>query len=188
MNVGCYGLIAIALFIGGLAIWSRRKRQGVREFYTKHSLFLANDAPQNVREAMSVTDPMCLKGKLAPRSGGEVIFYWWEWSASSLISTGNGVQSSISCFLAISFLPDTISQRFKELAIEAKEAKQGLSKYLKDIYALNTKKPIRIEDLPDGSFVIFWQIVQRPEVMEDKIAWLTANLSVINPMKDADVA
>ena len=175
-TIGCVGLIAIAIFIVLLALWSRRSRKGVREFYAKYGMFSADDPPKNVLDAIGVAKPLCLHGSVSSISGSVVPFHWWEWTRSSLHSTGTGVQGSISCFLAISFAPDTVSKEFQQKAIAQKEAKRSVLKIFKDIYALDTDKPIRIEKLADGTFVIFWQVVQRPKVMEDKIAWLKTNL------------
>ncbi len=171
-------LVGIVVFIVMLALWSRKSRKGVSLFYQKYAMFTATDPPQNVRDAIGVKDPMCLKGSLVPNSGGEVPFYWWEWSSSSMISTGQSIQHTISCFLAISFPPNAVSEKFEQIAIREKDAKRSLLKKLKSIYALDFRKPTRVEKLADGAFVIFWQIVQRPEVMEDKITWLKNNLSV----------
>lgn len=157
---------AIVLFV----LWARGQRKGVREFYRKHSLRLAEDAPQNVRQAIGVADPMCLKGALNPISGGAVPFYWWEWAVLS--------NRTLSCFLAISFPPNTVSEAFEQIAIREKDAKRNILKKLKDIYALNTHQPTRTEKLPDGSFIIFWRVVKRPKVMEAKITWLKRYLSV----------
>lgn len=179
--IGCYGLIGIAIFIIGLAIWSRRKRQGVREFYKNYSLTAAAVRPESVRTTIGIPDPMCLSGRIKTIGGEIVPFYWWEWSSTSFISTGNGVQGSLSCYLAVSFPPNTVSKEFEQTAIAEKEAKIGFLNKLMSFYVLNTKKPIRIEKPTDGSFVIFWQILQRPEVMEDKITWLKQNLSVQPP-------
>lgn len=175
-TIGCIGLIAIAILILFLALWSRRSRKGVGEFYAKYGMFSVDDPPQNVLDAIGIAKPLCLHGSVSSISGAVVPFYWWEWTRSSLHSTGTGVQGSVSCFLAISFTPNSVSNQFEQKAIDLKEAKRSVLKMLKDIYALDTDKPIRIEKLADGSFVIFWQIVQRPKVMEDKITWLKNNL------------
>ncbi|HBB95109.1 MAG TPA: hypothetical protein DC054_06935 [Blastocatellia bacterium] len=131
---------------------------------------MAQDAPQNVREAIGVKDPMCLAGVLKPVAGGEVPFYWWEWAVISM-------NRRLSCFLAISFPPNTVSEAFEQIAIREKDAKRNILKKLKDIYALNIHQPTRTEKLPDGSFIIVWRTVQRPGVLEDKIAWLRKTLS-----------
>jgi hypothetical protein len=162
------------LLVGALVwfvLWARGQRRGVREFYGKHSLLLAQDAPQNVRAAIGVADLMCLKGELNPISGGAVPFYWWEWAVLSLNRT-------LSCFLAISFPPNTVSEAFEQIAIREKDAKRNILKKLKYIYAVNVHQPTRTEKLPDGTFIIFWRVVKRPKVMEAKITWLKRYLSV----------
>lgn len=158
---------AIVLFV----LWARGQRRGVKQFYRKHSLLPTDDAPQNVRQAIGVADPMCLKGSLNSISGGAVPFYWWEWAVISM-------NRRLSCFLAISFPPNTVSEAFEQIAIREKDAKRNILKKLKDVYALNIHQPTRAEKLPDGSFIISWRNVQRPGVLEGKIAWLERNLSV----------
>jgi hypothetical protein len=157
---------ALVLFV----LWARGQRKGVREFYGKHSLRVADDAPQNVRQAIGVADAICLKGALNPISGGAVPFFWWEWAVT--------VNRTFSCFLAISFPPNTVSEAFEQIAIREKDAKRNILKKLKDIYALNTHQPTRTEKLPDGSVIIFWRVVMRPKVLEARITWLKRNLSV----------
>ena len=139
-------------------------------------MFSVDAPPKSVIEAIGVPRPLCLQGSVSSASGSVVPFHWWEWTRSSLHSTGTGVQGSISCFLAISFAPNTVTKDFEQKALAQKDAKRSLLKMIKDIYALDTDRPIRIESLPDGTFVIFWQVVQRPKVMENKIAWLKNNL------------
>ena len=184
-TIGCIGLLAIAAFIVLLALWSRSKRKGVAQFYAKYSMVAADDAPQNVRDAMGVDVPLCLKGKIKPAAGGEVQFYWWEWSSSSMHYTGGGSHGSISCFLAVSFPPNTVSEAFERKTFEEKDAATGILTKVKRGIALDTETPIRIEKLPDGTFIIFWAVLQRPEIMEHKIAWLRENLSVPAPKNNA---
>ena len=163
------------LLVGGLIwlfLWARRQRRGVREFYRKHSLCLAEDAPQNVRAAIGVADPICLKGALNPICGGAVPFYWWVW-----YSRFTAVQN-ISCFLAISFPPNTVSEAFEQIAIREKDAKRNILNKLKYTFAVNTHQPTRTEKLPDGTFIVFWRVLLRPKVMEAKITWLKRYLSV----------
>lgn len=175
-TIGCIGLIGIAIFIVLLALWSRKSRKGVREFYAKYGMFSVDAPPRNVIEAIGVPKPLCLQASVSSVSGSVVPFHWWEWTRSSLHSTGTGVQGSISCFLAISFAPNTVTKNFEQKAIDLKGAKRSVLKRFKDIYALDTDKPIRVESLSDGTFVVFWQVIQRPKVMEDKIDWLKNNL------------
>ena len=176
--IGCYGLIGIVIFILCLGIWSRQSRKGVRSFYEKYSLVGAVAPPQNVREAIGNPNLFCLEGKVTPASGGEVPVHWWEWSTSSLQVSGNVAHSSLSCFLAISFGPGTVSGEFKKIARDQKDAKKKGWSWVKGIVTYDTEKPIRVDELADGTFVIFWQVLQRPAIMEHKMEWLRKNLSV----------
>ncbi len=175
-TIGCIGLVAIGAFIVLLALWSRKSRRGVRDFYARYGMIAVADPPQNVLIAIGVATPLCLQASLCSVDGRIIPFYWWEWSRTSLHSTGTGVQGSMSRFLAISFPPGTISDAFKQRAIDNKNAKRSVLKIFRDVFALDTDRPIRIEALSDGTFVIFWQVLQRSKIMEDKIAWLRTNL------------
>jgi|GEM_PF-6297878 len=176
--IGLAGLVGIVIFIVVLALRTRKLKKGVGQFYQKHSLITTNDAPQIVREAIGVTDPMCLRGNVTLSAGGEVPICWWEWFIRSTYYSGNAPHGSITCFLAISFPPNVLSEAFEQKTIQATRARKPFSQKLKNAFGLNTRTPIRVEKLADGSFVIFWQILQQAQVLEDKIAWLKNNVRI----------
>lgn len=178
-TIGCIGLIAIAVFIVLLALWSRRSRQGVLKFYEKYSLEIADDGPTNVRELIGVPNVVCRRGSIKLDLGDEIRFHWWEWHISSTITTGNTRSTTIECFLAISFAPDSVGEDFKEAAIAECVAGEGFT--LQKAISYDTNTPFRVETLDDGTFVIFWRVLQRPQIMEHKIEWLKMNLTAGKP-------
>lgn len=174
-TIGCIGLIGIFVFIILLGLWSRRSRQGVVKFYEKHNLVLTNDGPANVRELIGAPKLACRRGYIKLAFEHEVSFHWWEWFVSSTTTTGNSRSTAIECFLAMSFAPNSVGEDFKSAAIA--EYEKGKEFSLKKAVGYETSLPYRIESLDDGTFVIFWRVLQRPHIMEHKISWLKENLS-----------
>lgn len=171
-------MLAIFAFILMLGLWSSRKRKEVGGFYERHRLFAANVVPPIVSQSIGAANATCLKGNLTTNAGEEIPFYWWEWSTSSTNYGGAAPVTTMSCFLAISFSPNTVSEEFERRAIEALQSNQDFSQKMKDAVILNTRDPYRAEKLADGSFIIFWHILERAEIMEEKINWLKNNISV----------
>ncbi len=176
-------LVGLAFSMGMLGVWSGRKRKEVREFYQKHSLYLANDAPAIVRKALGETaNASCCQGKLTTKAGDEIPFYWWDWVVSSQTYSGSAPQTSLSCFLGISFAPLTISEESEQNAVNAMQGRTAMEK-LKGAFSVDTHTPIRAEKLADGSFLICWQVLQRVETLEDKLTWMQENIAA-NPIKN----
>ncbi len=178
-NIGLFMLLGIAVFIVLLALRTRKMNQEVAQFYLQHSLFAAKDAPPLARAAIGVKgNLLCLQGTLKPNSGGGVTFYWWEWFSRSTIIVNNVPQSTLSCFLAVSFPPHAVSEAFEQKAVASLQSHQSFGTKLKAAFSLDTTNPYRAEKLDDGSFIIFWRVVQNAKVLEDKIIWLQNNVSL----------
>ncbi|MFT3745531.1 MAG: hypothetical protein QM785_14715 [Pyrinomonadaceae bacterium] len=174
--IGCIGLVGIFVFIVLLGLWSRKSRQGVAKIYEKYSLQPATDGPENVRQLIGSPKLFCRRGSIKLAFDNEVSFYWWEWFISSTTTTGTTRSTTIECFLAISFAPKSVGEDFKNAAFS--EYEKGKAFSLKKAVGYETSLPYRVETLDDGTFVIFWRVLQRPHIMEHKIAWLKKNLSV----------
>lgn len=184
-TIGCIGLIGIAVFIILLALWSRKSRQDVVRFYEENMLALAPCGPDSVMVLIGSPNLTCRRGSVKLETGEVVNFYWWEWYTSSTLATTNTRSTTLNCFLAISFDPDSVSEQFRKIATT--ECEQGKSFTLKNALKYDTSTPYRVETLDDGIFVVFWRVLQRPQIMEQKIEWLKKNLSVkkSNPIKSS---
>ena len=181
--IGLALLLGLACLVRLCNIWSRNQhREGVREFYKKHSLLRADEVPPTVRAALpEASNPLCLRGNLTVQSGEVIAFHWWEWSTTSRVSTGNASHTVINNFLAVSFPPFAISEESDKEAVEVMRRHGALQK-LRGAFAVDREKPIRAERLEDGSFLICWRVLRRAKILEERLAWLSDNMAA-HPLK-----
>ena len=172
--IGCAGLIGIAVMIGLLFLQRKKIESALDVFYRKNNLFSTADTPLSVRQALGDGNWSALKGSL-PAGEKSVPFYWLESSTRSTLVVNNVPQTSLNCFLAIAFPPQSVGADFIEKALEWRETPGNV----KDFFVLNTDKPQRAERLADGSFLMTWQVLNRADVYQKKIDWLRENVTPV---------
>lgn len=170
--IGCGLLILIVLSIIFLFRWRKKQDDGLKEFYKQSQLYSIIDYPEIIRETLGTNNWTSSKGSLIVEHK-PFEFYWFETFTRNTVIVNNAAQTTIQPFLAIVFPPHIVSEEFKQKALQSMESK---SKF-KDFFVLNTTSPVRVERLTDGSFLIMWQVLYRPEIYQQKLDWLAANLS-----------
>jgi len=170
--LGCGGLILIVLFIVFLFIRRRKIENELAVFYKKSQLYGVKEIPDSIRKAIGAGKWFYFKGSLVIEHK-PYEFYWLEHLITSLTMVNNVSQTAVSYTLTVVFPPNTVSQTFINKALELNET----SLSLKDLVVLNTDKPIRVEKLTDGSFLMTWNVLNRADVYQQKLDWLEANLS-----------
>lgn len=163
-----------------LTYFKRKSRErAMSDFYKEHSLILKENKSAKIRENLRINvNPNCCSWRLNLAGGEQIPIYWCEWFIRTEIPGRTTASVQIDYYLAIFFAPKLVSDEFMRKAIElAGKNETGVLQKLKDQFMPDTYYPFRAEKLPDGTFVIGWQMERRRELYEEKLAWLKNNVS-----------
>lgn len=171
--IGCFGLIVIALFIVALFLRRNKIEKGVDAFYKGSGLEFVAGVPPAVIETLGEGNWTRYRGQVTAADGRMVTFDWIISFNSSISVSNNTAHTTLNYFLTILFPPHSVDDKFKTLVKTRKDA----PKTVKEFFALNTKRPVRAEELPDGSFLIVWPSLDRADIYSERLAFLKANLT-----------
>jgi hypothetical protein len=174
--IGCFGLIVIALIIVAL-FWRRKKiEEGVDAFYKENGLVFTAGVPPVIVEALGEGNWTRYCGQITTADGKTVPFDWIISFTTSTTVSNNTPQTTLNYFLTVLFPAHTVDDKFKTLVKTQMEA----PKTAREFVALNTKRPIRAEELPDGSFLVVWPSLDRADIYSDRLAFLRNNVTRIS--------
>src|SRR6185369_2154493 len=92
------------------------------KFYKNHLLVLLREMPPVVSQALGEkSNPTCWQGNLKLAAGGEIPFYWWQWSVRTTITAGGPPRASYKYFLAVSFPPNLVSEEFEKQVMQTRQ-------------------------------------------------------------------
>lgn len=171
--IGCFGLLTIAILIIGLFLLRRNIDKGVVDFYANNGLVFEPGVPAAIIETLGEGNWSRHKGTLKFADGPQVTFDWIINFTSSTLVSNNVPQTTLSYFLTVLFAPNTIGEDFKTLV----KGQMAEPKTAKEFVALNTKRPIRAEELADGSFLVVWPALDRADIYQERLNFLRGNVT-----------
>ncbi|GAB4029852.1 hypothetical protein [Spirosoma gilvum] len=172
-------LLFIPLVISTLFVFRKKVDSGLQQFFQDNHIYKATTIPEQISKLLGNHFYSCAESTMTTRSGDKVQFNWWQGMTSSTVQTGNSRTTTFSHYVVISFAPNVVSDEFKQIA----RAKADLSSLtfrqkFRRFFILDTERPCRIDDAPDGSFLIMWQTYQTAQQYAYYLNWLKENLSV----------
>jgi hypothetical protein len=175
-------LLFIPAVIVSLFVFRQKADSSLQGFFTANRIYKASVVPEPVSQLLGSTYYSCAEGTLATQSGEEVRYNWWQGLTSSMVMSGKTYITTFNYFLAISFAPSVVSEEFKRVA-RAKTETSGFTfrQKFRRFFVLDTETPIRVEETPDGSFVIVWQTFHDVQRFSHYVNWLKENLSANKP-------
>lgn len=171
--IGCFGLIVIALFIAALFLRRKKIEKGVDAFYKESGLEFMAGVPPAIVETLGEGNWTRYRGHVTAAEGKVVPFDWIISFTSSISVSNNTAHTTLNYFLTVLFPPHTVDEKFKKLV----KAQMDAPKTAKEFFALNTKRPVRAEELPGGSFLVVWPSLDRADIYSERLAFLKANLT-----------
>ena len=176
------GFILFGFLVVGLTFvyFQRRSREkAMKAFYEENSLFLKENNSAKVRGYLQIDkNPDCAASRIYLADGSYVPVYWCEWFIKIEHPGRTTASVEIEYYLSVFFAPNTVSEEFMQKATAfADKSEIGAMQKIKDQFTPDTHYPFRAEKLPDGTFIIGWQMQKRRELYESKIEWLKNNLS-----------
>lgn len=170
-------VLFIPVVITSFFVFPKKADNSLKEFFTAVKMYKASVVPEQVSKLLGSQYYSCAEGTLTTQSGVSVPYNWWQGMASSTVRSGNATVTSFTYYLAVSFMPKTVSEDFKRIA-KAKMDTSGFTfrQKFRRWFVLDTETPIRIAETEDGSFVIIWQTYHDVQRYSSYINWLTANL------------
>jgi hypothetical protein len=170
-------LLFIPVVITSFFVFRQKADNSLQEFFAAIKMYKTTVVPEQVSKLLGSQYYFCAEGALTTQSGASVPYNWWQGMTSSTVRSGNATVTSFTYYLAVSFMPKTISEEFKRIA-KAKMDTSGFTfrQKFRRWFVLDTETPIRIDETEDGSFVIIWQTYHDVQRFTSYINWLTANL------------
>ena len=176
--IGLFMLIGITVLIAISNQKNSADTSRTSEFYQRHALVPVSEIPAEIFKAIGAEKIYCRQGNLKTVAGQDVPLLWCEWVRQSTVLTGNSRTVVNDYYLATAFLPQTISEKFKQKAAAyMQESSRNFSQKITDSFVLNTKKPVAVNQLNNGIFVIWWRAKKLANDYEQTFTWLQNSLS-----------
>ncbi len=165
--------LPIPLLIVFMFLINRERRLGFERWLKTNKFSPVPNPPPNIFETLGKEKYwQCYANSFFPAAGREVPYLIWfgtSYTPSTIMVNGIAQQTKLQVsHTAISFFPQTVSEKFKAKIDASNAEKQSFWENLKP-HSQKTH-PYQTAHLPDGSFVAAWIILHVPSILDEKLS------------------
>ncbi|MEP7317898.1 MAG: hypothetical protein ABI921_04140 [Panacibacter sp.] len=176
------GLISVAVMIALLFILRKRTdNNALQQFYTENNIYASKQFSQAVLDIPGNKNWMYAEGTLNKNTSEAVHYLLWQGYTSLYVTTGKFTHTTAyTNYLAFIFPPGSVSNIFKQSAIEAADKSHYTFKQkLKFFFVPDTDTPCLVTTAADGHFIIQYITVPDVEHYSKCLNWIKENISKI---------
>ncbi|MEO7309379.1 MAG: hypothetical protein ABIX01_03200 [Chitinophagaceae bacterium] len=163
-----------------LFYYKKQLTKAIQQFFTDFGIYQEKNGPASVSAVLGNCNWSCAYGKVYAKSGKEINFNWWQgYTFTRGTSNINGVVTTTTVvrnYLALSFPPGAATPELMNHAKEiADTSKATFGQKFRRFFVRSNYIPYLVKEVPDGHFVVAWNINPTPKHYGEKLKWLMEN-------------